>query len=257
MEPGRSDPAAPAGRSRDWAARLPFEVALGPHHLSVEWRERAHRIDPRRPASLNLEAGRIELQLDLDRAALAAAFFGCLVELTHSRRGSRLQCTDGECAHSLATGLVEFALRNPRAWLWLNLLLCARAPAGWHFDRAARGALATAPPPPRRIVLAGRPIGLRCTQGQAGADAFGAYDAQRHEVRWSAGLAGTDLAVVALQEITQAMHDRFGLGAHDSCRTCSRVQQRAWLELVHESPHAWQWLAWTMSAPLRTQRARS
>jgi hypothetical protein len=126
----------PAGR--EWAARLPFSIALGPYRLAIELREAAHMLDRRRLACVNLEAHRIELRHDLTGIRLLDAFLDCLIRLAHVSRGCQQGCVEEAYTHSLATGLVEFAQRNPRAWLWFNLLLTEHLPGDLRYDRVVR-----------------------------------------------------------------------------------------------------------------------
>jgi hypothetical protein len=144
----------PALRVRDWGARLPFLVEMGPYRLSVELRERSRMYDRRRLACVNLEDHRIEIRQDLKGLKLAEAFLACLIRLSHFSKGCQQGCVEEAYAHSLATGMVEFALRNPRAWLWFNLLLSEHLPGNVQYDRVVRGALPRAPAMPKRMLVA-------------------------------------------------------------------------------------------------------
>ncbi len=240
----------PAGRiTRDWAARLPFDIELGPYRLGVEWRERAHMLDRRRRACINLEDSHIELRNDLSGMALAKSFFGCVIRMAHYSKGCQQGCVEEAYTHSFATGMVEFAQRNPRAWLWFNLLLSEHLPGRPRFDQSARGVLLPPPELPDNLCIAGRTIALRCiSRGQTG-NAFGWYDLQRREVQLYAGLTGTNLAVVALHEITHAVHHAYALKTRDTHRNFNRAQLEGWLGIMRTSPAAWHWLAWAMSFP--------
>jgi hypothetical protein len=234
---------------RAWAARLPFDVALGPYRLGVEWREREHMLDRRRRTCIDLEAGRIELRNDLAGLGLAKAFFSCLIRLAHYSNGCQQGCIEEAYTHSLATGLVEFAQRNPRAWLWFNLLLGEHLPGRPRFDQSVRGVLRPAPALPEQVIVAGRPVGLRrITRGQTG-NAYGWYDLQRREVQLYAGLTGANLAVVALHEITHAVHHAYALKTRDTHHNFNQAQLDGWLGIMRASPQAWHWLAWAISFP--------
>jgi hypothetical protein len=223
------------------------DVELGPYRLGVEWREREHLRDRRRRACIDLEGTRIELRNDLAGLPLAKAFFGCVIRLAHYTKGCQQGCIEEAYTHSFATGMVEFAQRNPRAWLWFNLLLAKHLPGRPRFDQAVRGVLAQAPRLPQSIDIAGRSVALRCiTRGQTG-NAFGWYDMQRREVQLYAGLAGTNLPVVALHEITHAVHHAYALKLRDSHGNFNRAQLEGWFDIMRSNPQAWFWLAWTMS----------
>lgn len=59
---------------REWAARLPFWVELGPYRLSVQLRDSSKMLDGRRLACVNIEEQRFELRPHLSGMKLAEAF---------------------------------------------------------------------------------------------------------------------------------------------------------------------------------------
>ena len=241
---------APAG-GREWAARLPFPVAMGPHRLVVEWRlpDRMGRTGAR--VGLDLEAARIELRQDLRGLALAQAFLEALVRV--AARPSPAAPADRGAAQAceFASMLVEFAWRNPAAWLWFNLLLVAHRPGCLRFDRAARGALPAAPQAPMEVRIGARRLRLRWIDGgppgaDDGASAGLAPDAGAI-VDLPAGPPGSTLAVQVVRLLTQALHRSAGLGRADPMGRHRRVAIAGWIRLVRENPCLWHWLAWTLS----------
>lgn len=242
--------------TRDWAARLPFEVVLGPYRLSAELRERAHMLDGRRRTCLNLECNRIELRHDLSGLRLASAFLESLLRLCHFSKGCQQGCVEEAYAHSLATGLVEFAQRNPRAWLWFNLLLSQHLPGQVAHDRVARGALSNPPRMPRRLRIGQQAIQVRVISKAHSGNAFGWYDLIRREVQLCEGLMGTHLPIVALHEITHAIHHAWSLDDHDPHDHFLHAQQAGWMDLIRTNPTAWRWLVWTMSFPTQALALR-
>ncbi|MEN9420407.1 MAG: hypothetical protein RI988_4028 [Pseudomonadota bacterium] len=246
--PGQCAPSA-----REWAARLPFELVLGPYHVAVELRPRRSMADGRRRVCLNLEAHRIELRQGLTGWALAEAFLESIVRLAHFSKGCQQGCIEEAYTHSLATGLMEFAQRNPRAWLWFNLLLSQLLPGRCRHDRAVRGVLASEPPLPRRVLIAGEPVRVRVISRAACGAAFGWYDGARREVLLCAGLAGCHLPIVALHEFTHALHHAHGLDDGAPHRHFTQAQVSGWLRFVRDNPGAWRWLAWSMSFPARAR----
>ena len=234
---------------RDWAARLPFDVELGPYKLGVEWRERERLLDRRRRACIDLEGARIELRNDLSGMALARAFLGSVIRLAHYSKGCQQGCVEEAYTHSFATGLVEFAQRNPRAWLWFNLLLAEHLPGRPRFDQAVRGVPMRPPRLPDCIDIAGRVVAVRCISRRETGSAFGWYDPQRREVQLYVGLSGTNLPVVALHEITHAVHHAYAVKMRDTHRNFNHAQLDGWLALVRCNPAMWLWLAWAMSYP--------
>jgi hypothetical protein len=232
-------------------AQLPFHVELGPYRLAVALLPSARMYDKRRRACLNLEDHRIELRQDLAGLRLAEAFLDCLIRLSHFSKGCQQGCVEEAYAHSFATGLVEFALRNPRAWLWFNLLLSEHLPGDVRYDHAVRGALTRVPEIPRRILVAGRSVSVRRISRAESGSAFGWYDFDRREVQLYAGLSGANLPVVALHEITHAVHHAYALRTRDTHRNFSRCQLEGWLGIMRDNPSAWRWLAWIMNLPGR------
>lgn len=234
---------------REWAARLPFQVVLGPYRLSAELRERSQMLDGRRRTCLNLESNRIELRHDLTGLRLASAFLESLIRLCHFSKGCQQGCVEESYAHSLATGLVEFAQRNPRAWLWFNLLLSQHLPGRVAHDRVVRGAMSTAPRMPRRLRVGAQAIGVRVISRADSGHAFGWYDLIRREVQLCEGLKGSHLPIVALHELTHAIHHAWDLDDHDLHDDFLRAQESGWMALIKDNPSAWRWLVWTMSCP--------
>ena len=86
---------------------------LGPYALAVEFHAPRALLDRRRLACVNLAESRIELRQDLDGLPLARAFLDCIIRLVHFSKGCQEGCVEEAYTHSLATGLVEFAQRNP------------------------------------------------------------------------------------------------------------------------------------------------
>jgi hypothetical protein len=241
-----SENPAPARRNA-CAARPPFDVVLGPYRLAVEFRERSSMCDRRRLACINLSDGRIELRSDLAGLKLARALLDCVIRLSHFSKGCQQGCVEEAYTHGFATGLVEFAQRNPRAWLWFNLLLSEHVPGKVRYDRVVRNAVRRPPPMPRRLHVAGHVVTLRCCPNTG--NAFGWYHYDEREARLYSGLTGANLAVVALHEITHAVHHAHAL--ETGARHCEfrAAQLDGWLGIMTQSPAAWRWLAWVISFP--------
>jgi hypothetical protein len=238
---------------RAWSARLPFNVALGPYDLTVGFRERSRMADRRRLACVNLADRRIELRQDLDGLRLAEVFLDSVIRLSHFSKGCQQGCVEEAYTHSLATGLVEFAQRNERAWRWFNLLLAEHVPGRPRYDRVVRGAVARPPTMPRRVLVGGEPVALRSISKAETGSAFGWYHFDLREAQLFHGLTGSNLAVVALHEITHAVHHRYGIGTGDSHRDFKEAQLKGWFGIMTGCPDAWRWLAWLMSFPERAR----
>lgn len=236
-------------RSGDCAARLPFDVALGPYELRVELHRPDRLLDRRRLACVNLSDSRIELRSDLDGLRLAEAFLDCVIRLAHFSNGCQDGCVEEAWTHSFATGMVEFARRNPKAWLWFNLLLARHLPGNVGYDRIVRGARARAPAMPRFVRVGRHAVRLRSISKSQSGSAFGWYVYADREAQLYRGLAGANLAVVALHEITHAVHHAHGLDDSARQREFRRAQLAGWAGVMRRSPAVWRWLAWLMSHP--------
>ena len=131
--------------------------------------------------------------------------------------------------------------------LWFNLLLSEHLPGRLRFDRVVRGVVARPPAMPKRILVARKPVTLRSISTAQSGSAFGWYDYGRREVQLWAGLSGTNLPIVALHEITHAVHHAYQLKPRDTHRNYQRAQLQGWLGIVRENPSAWRWLVWAMA----------
>jgi hypothetical protein len=240
----RRSGAAPA-LPREWAARLPFEVEIGPHRLVVEWRDAEHMSERHATACVDLAAGRIELSHQLSGLALAEALLRCVIRVGHGIRAACSAWAAAAPAHRLATSLVEFARRNPRAWLWFNLLLAQHLPGRPRFDRAVRGVAGPLPALPQRWIIDGQAVRLLLVPVQALDGADGHRDAAQRVIRIDAALKGSDLPVVVLRELTQAMHD--AQAGRRPALPAWRSESRGWLRIVRDNPQGWCWLAQAMS----------
>jgi hypothetical protein len=244
-----SSPTRPKARSARYAARLPFNVVLGPYQLAVEFHPREALYDRRRLACINLTEGRIELRHDLSGLRLARAFLDCIIRLVHFSKGCQQGCVEEAYTHSFATGMVEFAQRNQRAWRWFNLLLAQHLPGRAGYDRVVRGAVARAPAMPHQVQIGRHQVRLRGISKAQSGNAFGWYLFAEREAQMYRGLAGPNLAIVSLHEITHAVHHAHGLEDGHSHRDFRRAQLQGWFGVMQHSPAAWRWLAWLMSFP--------
>ena len=152
---------------------------------------------------------------------------------------------------------MEFALRNPRAWLWFNLLLSEQLPGHVHYDRVVRGAVAHVPAMPKRILVAGKPVTLRKISKAETGNAFGWYDFDAREVQLYVGLTGANLPVVALHEITHAVHHAYELRQRDTHLNFQRSQLKGWLNIMRDNPSAWRWLVSVIHSATATSAPQS
>ena len=106
-----------------------------------------------------------------------------------------------------------------------------------------------------RILVAGHQVTIRRISKTETGNAFGWYDHGRREVQLYSGLHGHNLPVVAVHEITHAVHHLYGVKTRDAHRNFLRAQRHGWLGIMQHNPSAWRWLAWTMSTPLGSDDA--
>lgn len=234
---------------------LPFHVTLGPYRLRVELIERERMRDRRRRVCVNVEEGRIELRHDLDGMQLVEAFLECIIGLSHFSNGCQQGCIEEAYTHSFATGMVEFAQRNPEAWLWFNMLLTKHINSDARYDHVVRGGLAQPPKVPKRVLVAGYPVTIRIIGKSECGNAFGWYHLSRQEAQLYSGLTGSNVAVVALHELTHAIHHTYEVKNRDRHLAFKRAQLKGWLSIMTDSPSAWRWLAWVMSFPAQARLA--
>jgi hypothetical protein len=244
-----------SGGATAWRARLPSQVTLGPYRLRVELLERSHMHDRRKRACVNVEAERIELRDDLRGMELAEVFFECIVRLSHFSKGCQQGCVEEAYTHSFATGMVEFAQRNPDAWVWFNRLLTEHLVGDVRYDKVVLGVVSRPPPMPKRILVAGQPVTIRSIGKSECGNAFGWYHWSKREAQLYSGLTGSNLAVVALHELTHAVHHLYALKTRDRHVAYKRAQVEGWLGIMTHNPAAWRWLAWVMSFPSKASLA--
>ena len=102
---------------------------------------------------------------------------------------------------------------------------------------------------PRRVLVAGHPVTIRSIGKAESGNAFGWYHLSRREAQLYEGLSGSNLAVVALHELTHAIHHLYALKNRDRHHAFRRAQLKGWFGIMTQCPGAWRWLAWVMSYP--------
>lgn len=231
------------------ALRLPSHITLGPYRLRVEFFERARLQDRRKRVCINLEDSRIELRDDLDGLLLAEAFLESIIRLSHFSKGCQQGCVEEAYTHSFATGMVEFVQRNRDAWVWFNLLLSEHLAGHVRYDRVVSDSAGAPPQMPKRVLVAGHPVTIRSINKAESGNAFGWYHLSKQEAQLYEGLRGSNLAVVALHELTHAIHHVYALKNRDRHQAFRRAQLKGWFGIMTQCPGAWRWLAWVMSFP--------
>jgi hypothetical protein len=82
-------------------------------------------------------------------------------------------------------------------------------------------------------------------------NAFGWYHWSKQEAQLYCGLTGSNLAVVALHELTHAVHHMYELKKRGTHRAVRQAQLKGWLGIMSHNPSAWRWLAWVISFPTK------
>jgi hypothetical protein len=226
-------------------------IRIGPYTLGLEFVPKARMPDRRSLGVASVEHGVLAVREDLTGKRQAHAFLRALIRLIHYSRGCQQGCVEEAYTHSFATGLVEFAQRNPGVWLWFNQLLDRLTGRAHDYAGVVLGSSARVPPPPRRFMVAGEPVTLEAIGAREAGSAFGWYLYEQSEARLYAHLAGANLAVVAVHEVTHAVHWYGGVGDGSAHRDFVAVQTRHWLDFMLRNPGAWRWLAYLLSHEAR------
>jgi hypothetical protein len=222
-------------------------IRIGPYTLGLALLPKERMPDRRCLSSPSVERGVFALRDDLSGRRQLHAFLHALIRLIHYSRGCQQGCVEEAYTHSFATGMVEFAQRNPSVWLWFNERLDAMMPRPYDYAGVVRGTIAQVPPPPRRVLIAGEPVTLEAISAREAGSAFGWYLYEESRARLYARLQGANLAVVAVHELTHAVHWHGGVDDGSSHRDFVAVQTRLWLAFMTRNPGAWRWLAYLLS----------
>lgn len=222
-------------------------IRIGPYTLRLALVPKAQMPDRRCLSMASVEQGVLAVRDDLQGERQAHAFLRALIRLIHYSRGCQQGCVEEAYTHSFATGMVEFAQRNPGAWLWFNQLLDGLTERAHNYEGVVRGSTKQVPPPPRRFVVAGEPVTLEAIGAREAGSAFGWFFYEESTARLYARLAGANLAVVAMHEVTHAVHWHGGVSDGSSHREFIAAQTRHWLDFMLENAEAWRWLAYLLS----------
>jgi hypothetical protein len=221
---------------------LEGRIELGPYTIEV------HEVAPeqmpvrRRHACLDLTHSRILVRVGLGPAQWLRAFIHALVRLVHYSQAALLhESTEEHLTHSLASGLSQFARRNPRlAWTLLRAI-------NPHVRRSTRM--------PQRLVVgqAGWTVRMLPVKTATRLRLFGQADLERRRVEIDPALSGTQLGVIFLHEVIHALHHEAGVTDHTPLRTCHSREADALLQFFAGNPQAAGWwfgLLQPLAAPL-------
>jgi hypothetical protein len=209
---------------------LDGRIELGPYTISVE--EVAPEAMPvrRRHACLDLTHSRILLRSGLLPSQWLRAFIHALVRLVHYSQAALLhESTEEHLTHSLASGLSQFARRNPRlTWALLRAI-------NPHVRRSGRI--------PQRLVVgaAGWTVRMMTVKTATRLRLFGQADLERRRVELDPALSGTQLGVIFLHEVIHGLHHEAGVTDHTPLRTCHSREADALLQFFGNNPQAGGW----------------
>jgi hypothetical protein len=209
---------------------LDGRIELGPYTIEVHEVPADQMPVRRRHACLDLTHSRILMRLGLTAAQWRRAFIHALVRLVHYSQAALLhESTEEHLTHSLASGLSQFARRNPKlAWT----LLRAVNP---HVRRSSRM--------PQRLVVgsAGWTVRMLTVKTATRLRLFGQADLERRRVEVDPALSGTQLGVIFLHEVIHALHHEAGVTDHTPLRTCHSREADALLQFFGGNPMAAGW----------------
>lgn len=229
----------------------PLVVRLGPYALKLAFLPRERMPHRGRHALVSIERGLFAVRSDLSRRDMALAFLRALIRLVHYSRGCQPGCIEEAYTHSFATGLVEFAQRNPAVWFWFNELIGGLGPRPRDYGRVVVGAVPRAPAPPRRVLVGDFAVELKRIGSREAGRAFGWYLYEERQAQLVDDLHGVNLAIVAVHELTHAVHAHAGLDDGGSHTAFVQAQARHWLDFALRNPAAWRWLVWLMAHDAR------
>ncbi len=231
-------------------------IRIGPYTLRLVFLPKASMPDRRRLSVASVEHGLLAVRNDLTGERLAHAFLQALIRLVHYSRGCQQGCVEEAYTHAFATGMVEFAQRNPGVWLWFNRLLDRLTGHKHNYTGVVSGSSTKIPPPPREFVVAGQRVTLEAINAREAGSAFGWFFYKESRARLYEQLNGVNLAVVAVHEVTHAVHWHGGVGDGSAHRDFVTAQSRHWLDFMLGNPEAWRWMAYLLSHEAHGRRDR-
>jgi hypothetical protein len=218
--------------------------SLGPYHATFLPGYRPHFEDKRRISESDLNAGTILLDQDLNDLATLLRVYDYLVMTSHYRSGLNDRSNEESFTHSLATGLVELAVRNPEFWANLQAVtaLALNPRAKW---AAAARAEIPQPPTPKRVVFNHRvcPIKIVEVMERGYRSAWGTYkqDLREPDIELMASLQGANKYVVIIHELLHFIHHSVGLKDSSTEKQFTRGQSRSLLRFCRQNPTFWTW----------------
>lgn len=236
---------------------------VGPYEMRLKPATSAMFEDKRRVLENYWTEGYVLLHARLPHRKALARTLEHMIKAIHYRSGIGERCDEETYTHSLATGLVEIADRNPLFWREFNRLWEREYAFGAHWAEAcdARNPARRAHRMPANIVYRGRHCHLKRVPEfeclRHGAYGFFCESDSEQEpdcIELSDGLWGVNLSIVSLHEVIHFLHSAEGIedGARfgATCRTQAAMLARFW----RTNPAFWRWWLFTLA---REQRART
>jgi hypothetical protein len=209
---------------------LDGRIELGPYTIEVHEVAAEEMPVRRRHACLDLTHSRILLRVGLTPTQWRRAFIHALVRLVHYSQAALLhESTEEHLTHSLASGLSQFARRNPRL--------------AWTLLRAVNPNVRRSHRMPQRLVVgsAGWTVRTLTLKTATRLRLFGQADLERRRVEIDPALSGTQLGVIFLHEVIHALHHEAGVTDHTPLRTCHSSEADALLQFFGGNPLAAGW----------------
>lgn len=220
------------------AQALASRIELGPYSIAViEVTESAMPVR-RRHACLDLTHDAILIRVGLSPVQWLRALVHALVRLVHYSQAVLLHdSTEEHLTHSLASGLSQFARRNPQ--------LC------WALMRATHPPLRRGAARPQRLVLgeASWTVRMLPLKTAARLRLFGQADLERRRIEIDPALTGTQLAVIFLHETLHGLHHEHGVTDLTPLRVCHTREAEALLRFIALNPQAAVWWFEQLQAP--------
>jgi hypothetical protein len=213
---------------RELALAERFE--LGPYTLQVCELDAVAMPVRRRHSCLDLTHGRILLQRGLAPGHWRRAFIHALVRLVHYSQAVLLhESTEEHLTHSLASGLSQFARRNPRLT--------------WALLRAINPNVRRGKRMPVRLIIGSAPWTVRTLTVKTATRLrlFGLANLERRRIELDPALSGTQLAVIFLHESVHGVHHETGVTDQTPLRIAHSREADALLDFFATNPLAAGW----------------
>lgn len=219
-----------------------FPIDLGPYRLrafSVSKDQFTSKRNLNVESDLNL--GVLRISDHLQGRPLLEAFLRKLAYVMHYIHGVHNGRSEEEYTYSFSAGMVEFARRNPAGWRWFNRQLALWLKPKVPFEAYISPSTRFRAQAPGVLKIEGSEVQLAVLDAGEEPRLWAYYVHKGEGVRLQGELVGPHLAVIALHEVTHALHRAVGLKDGKVHADFSRGQAQALLPFIRDNPRVWCW----------------